>query len=117
MKTLAELSSVLREQRKRLALNQKDMRMKIGMLQQQYQRIEAGSDLRVSTLMRVLEGMGLEMVLLPLDRVGEPAGDRVAQTDQIDYSERRDKSASLAVGEEASRSGAWDAVIGHLEDD
>ena len=35
MKTLTKLSKALREQRKHLALNQKDMRMRFGMAQQQ----------------------------------------------------------------------------------
>ena len=106
MKTLTELSRALREQRKQLALNQKDMRMRIGMSQQQYQRIEAGADLRVSTLMRVLEGMGLELVLLPVDRA-----------EQADYGRQSDRVSSLAVEEGGAEQGAWDAVIGHLEDD
>ena len=62
MKTLTEVSDELRKQRKRLSMSQKDMLMKIGMSQQQYQRIEAGGDLRVSTLMRILEGMELELM-------------------------------------------------------
>ena len=102
MKTLAELSEALREQRKHLALNQKDMRMRIGMSQQQYQRIEAGADLRVSTLMRVLEGMGLELIV-------RPAG-------QVDYAVGADKEPSVVVREDTGTT-AWDAVIGHLEDD
>ena len=109
MKTLTELSDALREQRKHLALNQKDMRMKIGMSQQQYQRIEAGADLRVSTLMRVLEGMDLEMVLLSAEQ-----GERAVR---VDYDGQTDRASSLAVQEGRSEPGAWDAVIGHLEDD
>lgn len=61
MKTQQELAQALQESRKALGLGQKDMRMKIGMSQQQYQRAEAGSDLRLSTLLRILEGLGLEL--------------------------------------------------------
>ena len=43
--------------------------MKIGMTQQQYQRIENGSDTRVSTLLRIIEGLKLELVLIPKEHV------------------------------------------------
>lgn len=69
MKHLSELPSQLKLRRQQLDLNQKDMLMKIGMSQQQYQRIEAGGDPRLSTLLRVLEGMDLEMMLVPRDKV------------------------------------------------
>ena len=69
MKTLIELSSELEKRRRALGLHQSDMLMKIGMSQQQYQRVEAGHDIRVSTLSRVLEGMGLELLLVPREQV------------------------------------------------
>lgn len=69
MKHLSELPSQLKLRRQQLDLNQKDMLMKIGMSQQQYQRIEAGGDPRLSTLLRVLEGMDLELMLVPRDKV------------------------------------------------
>ena len=37
------------------------MRMLIGMSQQQYQRVESGQDLKVSTLLRILAGLRLEL--------------------------------------------------------
>ncbi|RUO80812.1 transcriptional regulator [Idiomarina tyrosinivorans] len=61
MKTLHELSELLVRERKKRDLSQKDMRMLIGMSQQQYQRVEAGQDLKVSTLLRILAGLGLEL--------------------------------------------------------
>lgn len=69
MKHLSELPSLLKLRRQQLDLNQKDMLMKIGMSQQQYQRIEAGADPRLSTLLRVLEGMDLELLLVPSNKV------------------------------------------------
>ena len=65
---LAQYGSLLRERREELGLSQQDMRLKIGMSQQQYQRIEAGSDTRLSTLLRVLEGLGLELLIAPKDQ-------------------------------------------------
>ena len=63
MKTLSELSQRLVEERKKRGLSQKDMLMLIGMSQQQYQRIESGKDLKVSTLLRILAGLELELTL------------------------------------------------------
>lgn len=71
MKHLADISALLMAQRKQQQLSQKDMRMKVGMLQQQYQRIEAGSDLKVSTLMRILAGLQQELVVVPANRAHE----------------------------------------------
>jgi transcriptional regulator with XRE-family HTH domain len=65
MKSLEEISTVLTEQRRKLGIEQKDMYMRIGMKQQQYQRIEAGSDVKLSTLLRVLEGLDLELSISP----------------------------------------------------
>ena len=47
---LSDIISVIKQRRKVLGLDQKDMVMLIGMSRQQYQRIESGSDLKVSTL-------------------------------------------------------------------
>ena len=63
MKTLAELSNQLRQRRSELALTQTDMLLRVGMSQQQYQRSESGEDTRLSTLLRILEGMELELML------------------------------------------------------
>nr|SHO19221.1 Transcriptional regulator, putative [Moritella viscosa] len=38
------------------------------MKQQQYQRIEAGSDIKLSTLLRVLEGLDLELSITPKNK-------------------------------------------------
>lgn len=40
------------------------MRLLIGVSQQQYQRVEAGQDLKVSTLLRILSGLGLELTVI-----------------------------------------------------
>ncbi|MHA2940126.1 helix-turn-helix domain-containing protein [Vibrio sp. RC27] len=65
MKNIDEIAALLIEQRKKLGIEQKDMYMRIGMKQQQYQRIEAGSDVKLSTLLRVLEGLDLELSIVP----------------------------------------------------
>lgn len=65
MRKLSEISALLKEKRIELGWSQKDFLMKIGMTQQQYQRIESGSDMRVSTLLRILVAMDLEYVIMP----------------------------------------------------
>lgn len=64
MKTVEALAEILIAERKKRKLSQKDMRMLIGMSQQQYQRVEAGQDLKVSTLLRILAGLGLELSII-----------------------------------------------------
>ncbi|PHR63348.1 helix-turn-helix domain-containing protein [Pseudidiomarina marina] len=74
MKTLNELSELLISERKKRGLSQKDMRMLIGMSQQQYQRVESGQDLKVSTLLRILVGLGLELAVVdPLNLENQPS--------------------------------------------
>ncbi|WP_279151322.1 helix-turn-helix domain-containing protein [Photobacterium iliopiscarium] len=68
MKNVDEIAALLVQQRKKLGIEQKDMYMLIGMKQQQYQRIEAGSDIKLSTLLRILEGLDLELSIVPNTR-------------------------------------------------
>ncbi|GIU11521.1 MULTISPECIES: helix-turn-helix domain-containing protein [unclassified Shewanella] len=63
--TIEQISKLLSSRRKQLQMEQKDMYMRIGMKQQQYQRIEAGSDMKLSTLLRVLDGLNMELSITP----------------------------------------------------
>ncbi|MDD1784217.1 helix-turn-helix transcriptional regulator [Enterovibrio sp. ZSDZ35] len=74
MKNVDEIAALLIEQRKKLGIEQKDMYMRIGMKQQQYQRIEAGSDVKLSTLLRVLEGLDLELSISPKGTPADTTG-------------------------------------------
>ncbi|WP_283602552.1 helix-turn-helix domain-containing protein [Serratia proteamaculans] len=69
MRKSSEISKFLKEKRAELGWNQKDFLMKIGMTQQQYQRIESGSDMRMSTLLRILVAMDLEYLIVPKKNV------------------------------------------------
>lgn len=102
MKSLNELPEMLKQRRTQLELNQKDMLMRIGMSQQQYQRIEAGGDPRLSTLLRILEGMDLELMLVPRKRVIE-VQELLADTVQQNRLED-------------SKSDSWDDLLRDLED-
>ncbi|MFT7682550.1 MAG: HTH-type transcriptional regulator/antitoxin HipB [Moritella dasanensis] len=68
MKNIEEITKALSDRRKDLGMEQADMYMRIGMKQQQYQRIEAGSDVKLSTLLRVLEGLDLELSISPKNK-------------------------------------------------
>ncbi len=111
MKTLTELSSELGKRRRYLALNQTDMLMKVGMSQQQYQRVEAGSDMRVSTLLRILEGMGLELMLAPQERVRQL--EKILSSDDYDNVLL---PAEVDWQDEVKES-AWSSVLSELEDE
>ena len=64
-----KLAPQLKARRLQLGLQQKDMKFRIGMNQQQYQRVEAGGNPRLETLELVAEGLEAELMLVPKDRV------------------------------------------------
>lgn len=64
-----KLTSQIKTRRRALGLQQKDMRLRIGMNQQQYQRIEAGGNPRLATLALVAEGLEAELLLVPKDKM------------------------------------------------
>jgi transcriptional regulator with XRE-family HTH domain len=68
MKKLSEIITLIKKRRKALGLDQREMLLLIGMKQQQYQRIEAGQDIKVSTLLRILEGLKLSLEITENDK-------------------------------------------------
>ena len=64
-----ELIPQIKVRRLQLDLQQKDMKLRIGMNQQQYQRIEAGGNPRVETLELIAEGLDAELLLVPKDKI------------------------------------------------
>ncbi|WOA33266.1 helix-turn-helix domain-containing protein [Alloalcanivorax xenomutans] len=101
---MLEITRILEQRRKSLGLTQKDMLMRIGMSQQQYQRIESGGDTRVSTLLRILEGMGLQLRLVPEEQV--------AEVDALLNGTGRLERNILSEPDE----GHWDKILKDLED-
>ncbi|MGR5354218.1 helix-turn-helix domain-containing protein [Vibrio sp. DNB22_19_2] len=65
MKSVQDVASLITHRRKALGLEQKDMLERIGMKQQQYQRIETGADIRLSNFLRVLDGLDLNLTVFP----------------------------------------------------
>ncbi|GAB2945432.1 transcriptional regulator [Hafnia psychrotolerans] len=108
MKKLAHVTEFLKRRRQQLNLNQKDMLMKVGMSQQQYQRIEAGGDLRLSTLLRVLEGMDLELVLVPRQKVAQV--EELLHSPLVGHNKLSDEHAEHMHNE-------WLDILGHLEEE
>jgi HTH-type transcriptional regulator / antitoxin HipB len=64
-----KLTPQIKARRLQLGLRQKDMKLRIGMEQQQYQRIEVGGNPRLQTLELVAEGLEAEWVLIPKERL------------------------------------------------
>jgi len=59
------LATQMKARRKQLSLQQKDMKLRIGMEQQQYSRIEAGGNANLRNLELIAEGLDSELVLIP----------------------------------------------------
>ena len=83
MKTLNALTERLIEERKKQGLSQKDMYMLIGMSQQQYQRVESGQDIKVSTLFRILAGLGLDLSITDANSVKNGEEEQGSSSDNI----------------------------------
>lgn len=64
-----KLNPQIKARRLQLGLQQKDMKLRIGMNQQQYQRIEAGGNARLETLALIAEGLDAELLLIPKDKL------------------------------------------------
>lgn len=115
MKTQEELAQALQHYRKAKGLGQKDMRLKIGMSQQQYQRAESGNDLRISTLLRILEGLDLELQLVPRQSSGSNEAAHWDSTENsFDPAEKKESSTPFDLYEQKKSS--WQGFMGDLED-
>ena len=64
-----KLTPQIKARRQQLGLQQKDMKLRIGMNQQQYQRIESGGNPQLETLELVAEGLEAELLLVPKDKL------------------------------------------------
>lgn len=65
MQTLQDIGSALKQVRLKQKLTQRDIQERTGMSQQHYQRAEAGNDIRLSSLLKILDGLGLTLMLVP----------------------------------------------------
>jgi transcriptional regulator with XRE-family HTH domain len=63
------LHEQIRARRRALGLTQSDMKTRIGMGQQQYQRIEAGGNANLDTLKLIADGLNADLLLIPRNQV------------------------------------------------
>ncbi|MDY0138001.1 MAG: helix-turn-helix transcriptional regulator [Thiomicrospira sp.] len=61
----SDIAQLLKLRREQLKLEQKDMRELIGMSQQQYSKAESSGEITLKTLLRILDGLDLELALIP----------------------------------------------------
>ncbi len=59
------LTEQIKARRKQLGLQQKEMKLRIGMEQQQYQRVESGCNVTLKNLILIAEGLEAELILVP----------------------------------------------------
>lgn len=68
---MSTIHDQLRARRRALGLKQHDMPLKVGMTRQQYQRLEAGGNPRLTTLELVAAGLDLALMLVPKEKLSE----------------------------------------------
>ncbi len=65
LSSVQDVGNIIEAQRAKLNLSQSDMLLKVGMSQQQIQRIEAGANITVKTLLHLADALGLEITIAP----------------------------------------------------
>jgi transcriptional regulator with XRE-family HTH domain len=105
---MSRIHDQLKQQRLKLGLQQKDMRLRTGMARQQYQRLEARGNPRLETLELAARGVNLELVLVPKSKLravleliadeGGPAG-------------LRPNSLSGELGEKQLSDAPWEGLL------
>lgn len=63
------LHDQIRARRRTLGFTQAAMKNRIGMGQQQYQRIEAGGNANLDTIQLIADGLNADLMLIPRNRV------------------------------------------------
>ena len=63
------LHEQLKQRRKALGLQQATLQLRVGMNQQQYQRVEAGGNPRLDTLTLIAQGLEAELLLVPREKL------------------------------------------------
>ena len=66
---MGKIHDQLKSRRKELGLKQEDMMLRIGMLRQQYQRLESKGNPRLDTLDLVAKGLRMEVMLIPQEKL------------------------------------------------
>ncbi len=95
----------IRAYRHALGLTQTAMKARIGMGQQQYQRIEAGGNANLDTLKLIADGLNAELMLVPRNRVQ-------AVLDLLN-----DKKQASVIPDDGEREDPWLELLGDLYED
>ncbi len=66
---MSKIHDQLKKRRKELRLKQEDMQLRVGMLRQQYQRLESKGNPRLDTLELVAKGLKMELMLIPQEKL------------------------------------------------
>ncbi len=88
MNTLLEQ---LKQRRKNLGLKQKDMKLRVGVSRQQYQRLESKGNPRLDTLELVAKGLKSELMLIPQEKLAAVKA-VMSSSDGYDSSEKKEKA-------------------------
>ncbi|PMR74465.1 helix-turn-helix domain-containing protein [Billgrantia endophytica] len=62
------LGEQFKQRREALQFTQQDLAKRTGMVRQQYQRLEAGGNPRLSTLALAADGLNAKLMLIPLEK-------------------------------------------------
>jgi transcriptional regulator with XRE-family HTH domain len=63
------LLTQIKQRRLALGLKQHDMRLRIGMSRQQYQRLETQGNPRLDTLNLLADGLGAQLIMVPNEKL------------------------------------------------
>ena len=66
---MSQIHDQLKKRRKELRLKQEDMQLRVGMVRQQYQRLESKGNPRLDTLELVAKGLKMELMLIPQEKL------------------------------------------------
>lgn len=88
MKSLLEQ---LKKRRLELGLKQNDMMLRVGILRQQYQRLESKGNPRLDTLELIAKGLKSELMLIPQEKID--AVNAILDNDEISPSMLNDKGS------------------------
>ncbi|MCU7800251.1 MAG: helix-turn-helix domain-containing protein [gamma proteobacterium symbiont of Lucinoma myriamae] len=90
----------LKERRLALGMKQKDMLLRVGILRQQYQRLESKGNPRLDTLELIAKGLKSELMLIPHEKLGAVKAilenDNVSAQTLINKDSRQGKENTLA---------------------
>ncbi len=66
---MGKIHDQLKKRRQELNLKQDDMQLRVGMVRQQYQRLESCGNPRLDTLELVAKGLKMELMLIPQEKL------------------------------------------------